>query len=115
MVLRRSRANPGELTTIASAFTHWVVTTILIGYAVMPLVPWLKGALIGALSAAPVLITSNQSKPGSVLPIVGISIALGAAVGFMTAMHLREARSIDLWSISRLARRSRKHARQGQS
>jgi hypothetical protein len=80
MVLRK-----GEWTTIASAFTHWVVTTVLISYAVMPLAPWVKGALIGALSAAPVLIAYSQSKPSSVLPILGISIVLGAAVGFMTA------------------------------
>jgi hypothetical protein len=85
MVLRRGGTNPAEWTTIASAFTHWVVTTILISYAVMPLAPWLKGALIGTLSAAPVLITYSQTKPASVLPILGISVVLGAAVGFMTA------------------------------
>jgi hypothetical protein len=85
MVLRRDGANPAEWTIIASAFTHWVVTTIFISYAVMPLTPWLKGALIGALSAAPVLITYSQTKPASVLPILGISVVLGAAVGFMTA------------------------------
>lgn len=73
-----------EWATISSAFTHWVVTTILISYTVMPLAPWWKGALIGALSAAPVLITYGQSKPSSVLPILGISIVLGAVVGFMT-------------------------------
>jgi hypothetical protein len=84
MVLRRGGPNPAEWTAIASAFTHWVVTTILISYAVMPMAPWLKGALIGALSAAPVLITYSQSKPASVLPILGISLVLGAAVGFMT-------------------------------
>jgi hypothetical protein len=85
MLLRRGGANPAEWVTIASAFTHWVVTTILISYAVMPLAPWVKGALISALSAAPVLITYSQSKPGSVLPILSISIVLGVAVGFMTA------------------------------
>lgn len=80
MVLRKA-----EWAVIASAFTHWVVTTVLISYAVMPLAPWLKGALIGAISAAPVLITYSQSKPSSVLPILGISIVLGAVVGLATA------------------------------
>jgi hypothetical protein len=61
MVLRKT-----EWTTIASAFTHWVVTTILISYAVMPM-------------------AYSQSKSASVLPILGISIVLGAAVGLMTA------------------------------
>jgi hypothetical protein len=85
MVLRRGGANPADWSTIASAFTHWVVTTILISYTVMPLSPWLKGALIGVLSAAPVLVTYSQSKPASVLPILGISIVLGAIVGIVTA------------------------------
>jgi hypothetical protein len=80
MVLRKA-----DWVTIGSAFAHWVVTTIFISYAVMPLAPWLKGALIGALSAVPVLITYSQSKPSSVLPILGISVVLGAVVGFMTA------------------------------
>ncbi len=80
MILRK-----GEWVTIASAFTHWVVTTLLIRYAIMPLTPWLKGALIGGLSALPVLITYSQTKPESVLPILGISLVLGAAIGFMTA------------------------------
>jgi len=80
MVLRK-----GEWTGIASAFAHWLVTTVLISYTAMPLPPWLRGAVIGALSAAPVLISYSQTKPSSVLPILGISIMLGGAVGFMTA------------------------------
>ncbi|MGL4728140.1 MAG: hypothetical protein ACRCWO_05250 [Bosea sp. (in: a-proteobacteria)] len=80
MILRK-----GEWITIASAFTHWVVTTILISYAVMPLAPWIKGALIGGLSALPVLITYSQTKPASVLPILGISLVLGAIIGLATA------------------------------
>lgn len=75
MVLRRGMAHPAEWTTIASAFTHWVVTTILISYAGMPLAPWLKGALIGALGAASVVIASSQSKPSILLPILGIRSA----------------------------------------
>jgi hypothetical protein len=47
----------------------------------------MKGAMIGVLSAAPVLITYSQSKPSSVLPILGISIVLGAAVGVLTARY----------------------------
>jgi hypothetical protein len=52
MVVRKE-----EWIGIASAFAHWLVTTVLVSYTAMPLRPWLKGALIGALNAVPVLIT----------------------------------------------------------
>ncbi len=80
MVLRK-----GEWTGIASAFAHWLVTTVLISYTAMPLPHWRKGALIGALNGVPVLTTYSQTKPSSVLPVLGISIVLGGAVGFMTS------------------------------
>jgi hypothetical protein len=79
MLLRR-----GDPTLIASVFMHWFITTIFISYAVMPLHPAAKGALIGALSTLPVLITYAQSYPERLLPIFGISIVLGAVVGFLT-------------------------------
>ena len=47
--------------------------------------PLAEGGLIGALNAVPVLITYSQTKPSSVLPVLGISIVLGGAVGFMTS------------------------------
>jgi hypothetical protein len=69
---------------LGSVFAHWLVTTILISYAVMPLHPIAKGALIGGLSALPVLITYAQAHPERHLPIFVISIVLGGVVGFLT-------------------------------
>jgi hypothetical protein len=75
----------GEWIGIASAYAHWLVTAVLISYTAMLLPPWLRGALIGALNAVPVLITYSHAKPSSVLPVLGSSIMLGGAVGFTTA------------------------------
>jgi hypothetical protein len=73
-----------ERMQIFSVFTHWFVTTIFISYAVMPLHPAMKGALIGALSTLPVLIMYAQTHPERLLPIFAISIGLGAVIGLST-------------------------------
>jgi hypothetical protein len=69
---------------LASVFTHWFVTTIFISYAVMPLHPVAKGALIGALSTLPAVITYASAHPERVLSIFAIAIVLGGVVGFLT-------------------------------
>ncbi len=70
---------------LASVFAHWFVTTIFISYAVMPMPALAKGALIGMLSSLPIMITYSAQHPGRVLPILAISIGLGATVGFLTS------------------------------
>jgi hypothetical protein len=75
------RADPYLL---GSVFMHWFVTTIFISYAVMPMHPTVKGALIGVLSTLPILITYTQSHPERLVPVFAIALALGAAVGFVT-------------------------------
>jgi hypothetical protein len=69
---------------LASVFMHWFVTTIFISYAIMPIPPVAKGALIGLLASLPVLITYGASAPARVLPIALIAVVLGGVVGFLT-------------------------------
>lgn len=80
MVLRKA-----ELHVIASAFVHWVVVTLFIAYIHTPLPSWLQGAVVSLLAALPVVIGYSKTNPQSVLPILGISIVLGALVGLATA------------------------------
>lgn len=82
MALRRA-----ELHAMATPFVHWVVTTLFIAYMKTPLAPWpwLQGSVIAVLASLPVLITYSRTNPQSVLPILGISIVLGAVVGLATA------------------------------
>jgi hypothetical protein len=68
-----------------SAFVHWVVTAVLISYVEAPLSPWLKGLLIGELSALPVVILVSKYDTKGIVPIFVFSAMLGAAVGAMTA------------------------------
>ncbi len=74
-----------DRTQLASVFTHWFVTTIFISYAVMPIHPIAKGALIGALSTLPILITYASAHPERLLPIFAIAIVLGGVVGYLTS------------------------------
>ncbi|MBI4721419.1 MAG: hypothetical protein HY769_00160 [Candidatus Stahlbacteria bacterium] len=68
-----------------SAFVHWVILGIVISYIEMPLVPWLKGIIISVLSALPIVILVSKEDPKSIIPILAMSIILGAGVGIVTA------------------------------
>jgi hypothetical protein len=69
----------------AVPFVHWLMLGVLIAYVHMPLHPALKGSLVALMTTLPILISYSQTKPSAVLPILGITIVLGAAVGWLTA------------------------------
>jgi hypothetical protein len=69
---------------IAVPFVHWLMLGVLISYVQMPLHPALKGSIVAVMTTLPILISYSQTKPTSVLPILGISIGLGAIVGWLT-------------------------------
>jgi hypothetical protein len=69
---------------VAVPFVHWLMLGVLIAYVQVPLHPMLKGAVVALMTTLPTLIAYSQTKPGAVLPILGISIVLGAAVGWLT-------------------------------
>jgi hypothetical protein len=69
---------------IAVPFVHWLMLGVLIAYIKFPMHPMLKGSLVAVMTTLPTLIAYSQTKPGSVLPILGICIGLGAAVGWLT-------------------------------
>ena len=69
---------------IAVPFVHWLMLGVLVAYVQMPIHPMLKGVIVAVMSTLPTLIAYSQSKPGSVVPILGISMVLGAAVGWLT-------------------------------
>lgn len=68
-----------------SAFVHWVILGIVISYIEMPVAPWLKGIIIAVLSALPIVILVSKEDPKSIVPILAMSIILGAGVGISTA------------------------------
>ncbi len=68
-----------------SAFVHWVVLGVIISYINMPMASWLQGIVIAVLSALPILIIVAKEDTKSIIPIISMSIILGAGVGITTA------------------------------
>lgn len=70
-----------DLYSVASAFFHWVITGFLIFHVQIELRGWLKGLIVGEITAVPVLILILQKDPYSVIPIIISSAVLGSIVG----------------------------------
>lgn len=67
-----------------SAFTHWVLMGVLISYVKFVLPAWLKGLIIAVCSAIPIMIIVAKEDPISIIPILSMSVILGALVGLAT-------------------------------
>ena len=67
---------------MASAFSHWVLLGYLICHLPMRLPAWLKGAVLGAASAIPVLLMVYPVDPSGLGPITLMSLLLGTGTGF---------------------------------
>jgi len=63
-----------------SAFTHWVVLGLIIPFVSWGIDPWLKGFLIGELSAVPVLFMVAPQDRKAVIPITVMSALLGIGI-----------------------------------
>jgi hypothetical protein len=72
-----------------SAFVHWVVLGVLIAYVQVPMLPWLKGVTVAVLSCLPIAILVSEKDPKSIVPILIMSVILGAAVGFATFRYAK--------------------------
>ncbi|MFC2151627.1 hypothetical protein ACFLSE_03795 [Bacteroidota bacterium] len=71
-----------------SAFMHWVVLGLIIPFVAWNIDPWLKGLIIGELSAIPVIIMVMQNDKKSVLPILLMSAVLGIGVAVVGARFI---------------------------
>ncbi|MFA5148224.1 MAG: hypothetical protein WC491_03755 [Candidatus Omnitrophota bacterium] len=72
-----------------SAFIHWVVLGIIISYIQIPIAPYLKGIIVAVLTALPVIILVLKEDKNAAIPILMMSIILGAGVGISTAMFAK--------------------------
>jgi hypothetical protein len=66
-----------------SAFLHWVVLGVIIPYVIWNIKPWLKGGIIGIISALPIIAMIFGKEPQSALPILLFSAVLGILVGIV--------------------------------
>lgn len=82
MLLRKA-----PLHEVAVPLVHWLMLGVLIAYVQMPVHPALKGSAVAVMTTLPTLISYSQTKPGAVLPILGMSVVLGAVVGWLTQRY----------------------------
>jgi flagellar biosynthesis component FlhA len=71
-----------------SAFTHWVVLGLIIPFVSWGIDPWLKGLIIGELSAIPVIIMVWKNDKKSFIPILLMSALLGIGVAIAGARFI---------------------------
>lgn len=63
-----------------SAFTHWLVLGLIIPFVSWNIDPWLKGLIIGELSAIPVIFMVWKNDKKAFVPILLMSALLGIGV-----------------------------------
>ncbi|MCK5077843.1 MAG: hypothetical protein KAR38_15780 [Calditrichia bacterium] len=64
-----------------SAFSHWVVLGVIIPFVNWNIKAWLKGLIIGEITAIPIMIIVLKDDPASIIPIFIFSTILGILVG----------------------------------
>ncbi|MFO7828306.1 MAG: hypothetical protein R6V23_06785 [Bacteroidales bacterium] len=73
---------------ILSAFMHWVVLGLIIPFVEWDIDPWLKGLIIGELSAIPVMISVYSDDKKSMIPIILMSAILGIGIAIAGARFI---------------------------
>ena len=68
-----------------SAFFHWVALGIIISYVQMPIPAYLKGIAVSLLAVLPILVIVSKEDKKAIIPILLMSVILGAGVGITTS------------------------------
>ncbi len=71
-----------------SAFFHWVVLGLIIPFVDWEIQVWLKGLIIGELSAIPILIMVYSKNKRSLIPILVFSAILGIGIALAGAKFI---------------------------
>ena len=71
-----------------SAFAHWVVLGLIIPFVDWNIAPWLKGLILGELSAIPIMILVYQEDKKALIPMGILSAILGIGVAIAGAKFI---------------------------
>lgn len=69
-----------DKSAIWSAFIHWVVLGLIIPFVAWDIQPWLKGLIIGELTAIPIMIIVFPKDKTALIPMSIFSAVLGIVV-----------------------------------
>jgi hypothetical protein len=73
---------------IWSALIHWMVLGLIIPFVSWNMDPWLKGLIIGEISAIPILIIVVKEDKKAMIPILTFSAILGMGIAIAGAKFI---------------------------
>jgi len=71
-----------------SAFTHWVILGLIIPFVDWNIEPWIKGLILGELSAIPIMIIVYPKDKKALIPMIIFSAILGIGVAIAGAKFI---------------------------
>lgn len=71
-----------------SAFSHWVILGLIIPFVDWNIEPWLKGLILGELSAIPIMIMVYPKDKKALIPMIIFSAILGIGVALAGAKFI---------------------------
>ncbi len=71
-----------------SAFSHWVILGLIIPFVDWNIEPWLKGLILGELSAIPIMIMVYPKDKKALIPMTIFSAILGIGVAIAGAKFI---------------------------
>ncbi len=69
-------------------FAHWVVLGLIIPFVDWNIEPWIKGLILGELSAIPIMIMVYPKDKKSLIPMIIFSAILGIGVAIAGAKFI---------------------------
>ncbi|MCG7945107.1 MAG: hypothetical protein N0C84_02040 [Candidatus Thiodiazotropha taylori] len=76
-----------DIRVTVAGFSFWVTTALVIAYISLPMQHWQKGLIIALLLAIPGVVLLSLVHPDSVIPMIVLTVILGALVGFLTGKY----------------------------
>jgi len=71
-----------------SAFAHWVILGLIIPFVDWNIEPWIKGLILGELSAIPIMIIVYPKDKKALIPMIIFSAILGIGVAIAGAKFI---------------------------
>lgn len=81
--------NGVDIRVTVAGFSFWVTTALVVAYVSLPFKCWQKGILISSLLAIPGAVLLSLVHPDSVIPMIVLTVFLGALVGHLTGIYAR--------------------------
>ena len=71
-----------------SAFSHWVILGLIIPFVDWSIEPWLKGLILGEISAIPIMLMVYPKDKKALIPMIIFSAILGVGVAIAGAKFI---------------------------